>query len=1469
MAGRGSYLCYAPTHPPASQAHPDTSSAHAAFAFAQQHAVRCYSPAHRALHARPQPEPKPDICCYSATHRVRPWESCYASSHRADSKHGTEPLLNKFRRSNTNMNIFESIYYSLHPSVTAVPDRRTTICVPPLSDTVDSTSSPSDIFGASRPKGIAEPSELLSMDSAEQPSSIAIAVTTERSSIPTSPIHTATAPLFLQRSSSAPQVSSRVRKQTPSTLSAHDEREENSLALGAPSLSSPALKKSSTPSVGLSKWKDAQLLARKVSNVSLLMRNRSGPKSLQSFVSLQLLSCLQTFNPDSEHLTGAIFQGAVLFSDASGFTKLTTRLADEPDGAELLCSIMNGFFSKLLDIICSYGGDVVKFAGDALSILWVVSKDASTPSACKTLQEATLRACACSLEIHEKMKDYLAIDGPDPVYLRLHMGLGCGQVTAIHVGGIRDRWEYILSGPPLTQIALCEYLAAPGETVLSPEAWLVTDGAAVGEIVEGAEEEGAAGCVKLKGVRVKVFPIYHPLIVPINDALAALMKRYIPKAIIPKLDNKENLIAELREVSVIFVNVHGVDLVADSAGDFSQAVLVGKLLMREIQRTLYDEEGSLNKIMVDDKGLTALCALGLPPMHHSDDPIRAVAAALAIVENLKLLGHGITASVGVATGRAFCGVVGSELRREYTLMGEVVNLAARLMKQTATGVVVDEATRTACGADEFGFQFLGAKPLKGFANPVNAYSPSLINKQKVKRAKNYVLADPLHGRSLEKEHLERIIDTFNEKSGGVVVLTGGRGSGKTQLVEALIQIGESRKMVVFRVADQEGKADKSDKASFRRSTASDEQAPSRQAGKNQFTPWRTIFSQLFATAAAESRLTIRDWILWALEEFKEEPSLVGSAWLLNIFLEEGSAMFEEHAQPHQAVAAIKQNEERMRAMLRILLRYAENHSVLVVLHLHTGTAATSNIDTDSWDFAQRVSRHCTTPRHAEVASVRHSLVLAVVTRPLMNLKENVHTHALVTAAEANDAFIRLKQLDEERRLKYAASVVSSITNRPISEAAMPPELVQFLSDRAAGNPKHIEEAVASLIDVNARGPNEGAALTVLENGRIAINCPDLNVIPAPRKMASALQLEFDQLSSAHQGVVRVASTFRSFTPAMICEVMNTYVNTKRSPDDAKRSQETFKRVTDTYLQECIDALVAVDVFEPCAPGIPHCVSVFYPTDITTASSYQFVSKLLQEIVIASMPTEYKQLLQAFILGRNKQVLKAVVRIQSLFRGVKSRREVMATIYSRSMSLPANVPSSSIPAFFKRRLSTDELPSPQAKGSGPLRRQLGSPDSNGEPAGVFSPQTSGGLSDVQPLDDAHSSTGEFSATPNRKPRVLPPIPSPGDLEHLRVRSHSATLSVAPQVVPPTEHPQHRHTLAPSPPIRRGVSPRTKTASPPHFDSHAGTRQLPHPSPPNVTATSHADPALTATGNAALGVDSSQNVVLANTSTESHT
>jgi len=128
--------------------------------------------------------------------------------------------------------------------------------------------------------------------------------------------------------------------------------------------------------------------------------------------------------------------------------------------------------------------------------------------------------------------------------------------------------------------------------------------------------------------------------------------------------------------------------------------MAGQALMEEIERVIYSEwDGAINKLLVDDKGLLCLCAFGLEGSQHADDTMRAVSAAVELVETLPTLAPGVCARVGVAFGRCFCGVVGSPERHEYTVMGDTVNLSARLMTQASeNSVLVDHETMKVCRA---------------------------------------------------------------------------------------------------------------------------------------------------------------------------------------------------------------------------------------------------------------------------------------------------------------------------------------------------------------------------------------------------------------------------------------------------------------------------------------------------------------------------------------------------------------------------------------------------------------------------------------------------------------------------------------------------------------------------------------------------------------------------------------------------
>ena len=90
-------------------------------------------------------------------------------------------------------------------------------------------------------------------------------------------------------------------------------------------------------------------------------------------------------------------------------------------------------------------------------------------------------------------------------------------------------------------------------------------------------------------------------------------------------------------------------------------------------------EGSLNKLVMDDKGSTLICIWGLCPFAHEDDAARAILTAMNMKRELMKI-ENTWCNVGISTGEVFSGVVGtSGSRKEFSVLGDYVNLAARIM----------------------------------------------------------------------------------------------------------------------------------------------------------------------------------------------------------------------------------------------------------------------------------------------------------------------------------------------------------------------------------------------------------------------------------------------------------------------------------------------------------------------------------------------------------------------------------------------------------------------------------------------------------------------------------------------------------------------------------------------------------------------------------------------------------------------
>ncbi len=207
----------------------------------------------------------------------------------------------------------------------------------------------------------------------------------------------------------------------------------------------------------------------------------------------------------------------------------------------------------------------------------------------------------------------------------------------------------------MTQIGQTIRHAARGPVVASPDAWGLCD-----SLFTGTETESGT---TLTGTHDTLPPVAFAGTdtVPV-EVSSATFESYLPAVVRTHLHGGLGaFLAEHRMVSVLFIKITGVLVFGEGwAERLHQAIA-------ELQTHLYAHGGALDKVSVDDKGVVVVAAFGLPSARLEYKPAAAVEAAVAIDEALRA--QGSDAAIGVTTGKVFCGPVGSEVRREYTMIG--------------------------------------------------------------------------------------------------------------------------------------------------------------------------------------------------------------------------------------------------------------------------------------------------------------------------------------------------------------------------------------------------------------------------------------------------------------------------------------------------------------------------------------------------------------------------------------------------------------------------------------------------------------------------------------------------------------------------------------------------------------------------------------------------------------------------------
>ena len=493
------------------------------------------------------------------------------------------------------------------------------------------------------------------------------------------------------------------------------------------------------------------------------------------------------------------FPAAILFLDISGFTSLNEQLAQlGPRGPELVSKHINSYFTSLIEAVSEHGGDVLKFAGDALICLFADDDlvgttnllhhddNSNTPTIYSSnqnknsLSELILRAIQCALEIQTNLAKYQSNEG---INLTLHIGIGAGSLYALWTGGVDDAWEFLVSGEPLSQLRTAVDNSESGQVVISNECLQLVKAEIEGEPVEN--DFWVKKLTKPIPIRAnKPIPNW-----PLPEAEAAL-RCFIPEAIQVSIDSQqlEGWHNELRKVTVLFVKLN------TNIDDSDKNHFLSKInqILRIMQQIIFNYEGMIRQFLADDKGTVLIAAFGLPPFAHIDDPIRGIKSALEIYQSLKEID--IHCSIGITTGIVYCGSVGCPNRQEYAMVGDSVNLSARLMiaaMNLHVEILTDQPTFDA-SSSVIQFNLLSPINVKGKKNLIHIYQPVIHQFHYHHISLPVRFKPPSESFIGCKQIISFLMTQFDKFASGIendkrfILISGYLGDGKTFLINHFI-----------------------------------------------------------------------------------------------------------------------------------------------------------------------------------------------------------------------------------------------------------------------------------------------------------------------------------------------------------------------------------------------------------------------------------------------------------------------------------------------------------------------------------------------------------------------------------------------------------------------------------------------------------------------------------------------------------
>ena len=433
--------------------------------------------------------------------------------------------------------------------------------------------------------------------------------------------------------------------------------------------------------------------------------------------------------------------GSLLFTDLAGFTRLLEASATQGrTGAETLLALLNRYFAQMIEIISKSGGNLLEFTGDALLVQFTSNGQ----------RNEVEQAVHAGLRMQRAMQDFAYLETPQgTLSLQMRVGIHAGSFVTADIG-TPMRMGHVLLGRAV-QIAK----QAEGEGEIGCVSLTQTTGDRVSErfrlraahpghmiVVDDLTDERLGEYDITLNRRRTASPILFDrsvtgLIAEIQAAVQMIepLASHLPRSVLQLLvDNaaQRNIPPAFPTIAVAFVNLMGLPESVDDArpDEIGEIVHCFSKAFALMNGAVERRSGILQKVTYHSIGSEILIHFGvLNP--DAGDAQRAVEAILAIRHLINQIpppnvqGEPIqlTCRIGMTYGPVFAAEIGAPRgRREFNVLGDTVNTAARLMSQAQPDeILISEALRQQLG-DRYSPHLLGKFLLKGKTQPQPVYS---------------------------------------------------------------------------------------------------------------------------------------------------------------------------------------------------------------------------------------------------------------------------------------------------------------------------------------------------------------------------------------------------------------------------------------------------------------------------------------------------------------------------------------------------------------------------------------------------------------------------------------------------------------------------------------------------------------------------------------------------------------------------